>query len=167
MLDFSVQGPKFRKNDVENLLFNSLYVNFEKADWYFNGNKFDKKNLSSISSDVSDIVYYLTPKGFSEKTKITLRFMKLKMQEYEELKNELKKFKLLNQGIFAGFVYIIGIMVILGILMVPGSITAAIGGFFGGRKSGDPARALTAAMLPFLEVCGALCLCFYFFEKHF
>ena len=36
--------------------------------------------------------------------------------------------------------------------MVPGSITAAIGGYFGGRKSGDPARALTAAMLPFLII---------------
>ena len=32
------------------------------------------------------------------------------------------------------------------------SITAAIGGYFGGRKSGDPARALTAAMLPFLII---------------
>ena len=36
--------------------------------------------------------------------------------------------------------------------MIPGSITAAIGGYFGGRKSGDPARALTAAMLPFLII---------------
>ena len=43
-------------------------------------------------------------------------------------------------------------MIILGILMIPGSITAAIGGYFGGRKSGDPARALTAAMLPFLVI---------------
>ena len=58
----------------------------------------------------------------------------------------------LNQGIFAGFVYILTIMIVLGILMIPGSITAAIGGYFGGRKSGDPARALTAAMLPFLII---------------
>ena len=43
-------------------------------------------------------------------------------------------------------------MIVLGILMIPGSITAAIGGYFGGRKSGDPARALTAAMLPFLII---------------
>ena len=63
-----------------------------------------------------------------------------------------KKDKFLSQGIFAGFVYILTIMIILGILMIPGSITAAIGGYFGGRKSGDPARALTAAMLPFLVI---------------
>ena len=59
---------------------------------------------------------------------------------------------LLEQGIFAGLIYILTIMIILGILMIPGSITAAIGGYFGGRKSGDPARALTAAMLPFLII---------------
>ena len=64
----------------------------------------------------------------------------------------IEKVNLLNQGVFAGFIYILSIMIILGILMIPGSITAAIGGYFGGRKSGDPARALTAAMLPFLVI---------------
>ena len=64
----------------------------------------------------------------------------------------IEKINLLNQGVFAGFIYILSIMIILGILMIPGSITAAIGGYFGGRKSGDPARALTAAMLPFLVI---------------
>ena len=59
---------------------------------------------------------------------------------------------LLNEGIFAGFLYIFGIMIILGILSIPGSITAAIGGFFGGKKAGNPARALTAAMLPFILI---------------
>ena len=63
-----------------------------------------------------------------------------------------KKNEFLSQGIFAGFVYILTIMIVLGVLMIPGSITAAIGGYFGGRKSGDPARALTAAMLPFLVI---------------
>ena len=63
-----------------------------------------------------------------------------------------KNVEFLSQGIFAGFIYILTIMIVLGILMVPGSITAAIGGYFGGRKSGDPARALTAAMLPFLII---------------
>jgi hypothetical protein len=48
-------------------------------------------------------------------------------------------------------------MIVLGILTIPGSITAAIGGFFGGKKAGDPARALTAAMLPFLIIAA-----FYF-----
>ena len=36
-------------------------------------------------------IYILTPKGMSEKTKLTINFMKRKMKEYEELKNELKK----------------------------------------------------------------------------
>ena len=36
-------------------------------------------------------VYVLTPKGFSEKAKLTLNFMKRKMQEYEDLKEELEK----------------------------------------------------------------------------
>ena len=35
--------------------------------------------------------YLLTPKGISEKTKLTIAFMKRKMQEYEELKSDLKK----------------------------------------------------------------------------
>ena len=65
---------------------------------------------------------------------------------------DTKKIEFMKQGIFAGLIYILTIMIVLGILMIPGSITAAIGGYFGGRKSGDPARALTAAMLPFLII---------------
>ena len=34
-------------------------------------------------------LYLLTPKGLSEKTKLTLNFMKRKMREYEELKSEI------------------------------------------------------------------------------
>ena len=36
-------------------------------------------------------IYILTPKGISEKTKLTLNFMKLKMKEYDELKKEINK----------------------------------------------------------------------------
>ena len=36
-------------------------------------------------------IYLLTPKGIAEKTKLTLNFMKRKMQEYDELKKELRK----------------------------------------------------------------------------
>ena len=35
--------------------------------------------------------YIITPKGISEKTKLTLNFMKRKMQEYDELKTEIEK----------------------------------------------------------------------------
>ena len=34
-------------------------------------------------------IYVLTPKGISEKTKLTINFMKRKMQEYDELKKEI------------------------------------------------------------------------------
>ena len=36
-------------------------------------------------------IYILTPKGIAEKTKLTVSFMKRKMEEYEELKKELDK----------------------------------------------------------------------------
>ena len=67
---------------------------------------------------------------------------------------DLASISLFKEGIFVGFIYIFVIMIVLGILTIPGSITAAVGGFFGGRKAGDPARALTAAMLPFLIIAG-------------
>ena len=35
--------------------------------------------------------YILTPKGISEKTKLTLNFMKRKMKEYDELKAEIEE----------------------------------------------------------------------------
>ena len=34
-------------------------------------------------------IYVLTPKGISEKTKLTINIMKRKMKEYDELKKEL------------------------------------------------------------------------------
>lgn len=38
-------------------------------------------------------LYMLTPKGVSEKTRITINFMKQKMKEYDELQSELKETK--------------------------------------------------------------------------
>ena len=35
-------------------------------------------------------VYILTPKGVTEKTNLTLNFMKRKMKEYDELKSEIE-----------------------------------------------------------------------------
>ena len=45
-----------------------------------------KKNPQKIN-----YIYVLTPKGISEKTKLTLNFMRTKMREYDELKKELKE----------------------------------------------------------------------------
>ena len=36
-------------------------------------------------------IYVITPKGIAEKAKLTINFMKRKMQEYEDLKEELEK----------------------------------------------------------------------------
>jgi len=36
-------------------------------------------------------IYVLTPKGIVEKTKLTINFMRRKIEEYDELKKELKK----------------------------------------------------------------------------
>ena len=36
-------------------------------------------------------MYVLTPKGISEKTRLTINFMKRKMREYEELEREIKR----------------------------------------------------------------------------
>jgi EPS-associated MarR family transcriptional regulator len=38
-------------------------------------------------------MYLLTPKGITEKTNLTINFMKRKMIEYDELKNELREKK--------------------------------------------------------------------------
>ena len=55
-----------------------------------------KKGLIKIKNfrknpNKSNYFYYLTPKGFSEKTKLTINFMNRKLEEYEELKDEIKK----------------------------------------------------------------------------
>ena len=36
-------------------------------------------------------LYILTPKGIAEKTRLTINFMKIKLNEYEKLKKELKE----------------------------------------------------------------------------
>ena len=45
-----------------------------------------RKNPNKIN-----YVYVLTPKGITEKSKLTINFMKSKMREYDELREELKK----------------------------------------------------------------------------
>lgn len=115
-----------------------------------------KKDIPNGNNELVTPVENKTDIIFKEK--LTKR-PKTDKEEYakDDLRKKIVGFlkhdkKLLNQGVFSGFVYIFVIMTLLGIIMIPGSITAAIGGYFGGRKSGDPARALTAAMLPFLII---------------
>ena len=44
-----------------------------------------KKNPNKLN-----YIYVLTPKGITQKTRLTLNFMKKKMQEYDELRKEIK-----------------------------------------------------------------------------
>ena len=50
-----------------------------------------KINNFSKNPNKINYIYILTPKGIAEKTKLTINFMKRKMHEYDELKNELEK----------------------------------------------------------------------------
>ena len=47
-----------------------------------------KKNPNKIG-----YAYILTPKGVTQKTKLTINFMKRKMKEYDELKSEIEDAK--------------------------------------------------------------------------
>ena len=51
------------------------------------------ENFNKKQDKVKYIQYILTPKGIVEKTNITIRFMKQKMSEYDELKLELLSIK--------------------------------------------------------------------------
>ena len=54
-----------------------------------------KKGLVKISNFEKNpnklkYIYILTPRGISQKTRLTINFMKAKIKEYENLKKELK-----------------------------------------------------------------------------
>ena len=49
------------------------------------------QNFQKRENKISYLRYVITPKGISERTKLTLNFMKRKMREYDELKKELEK----------------------------------------------------------------------------
>ena len=51
------------------------------------------QNFQKKTNKISYLQYVITPKGISERTKLTVNFMKKKMKEYDELKRELKKSK--------------------------------------------------------------------------
>ena len=49
-----------------------------------------KANNFRKMDNKSGYAYYLTPKGFEEKARITVQFLKFKMAEYEALKSEIE-----------------------------------------------------------------------------
>ena len=59
-------------------------------------NELRKKGLVKINNfrknkNKLGYVYLLTPAGIKEKTSMTIKFMKIKMQEYDKLKKEIEK----------------------------------------------------------------------------
>ena len=52
-----------------------------------------KANNFKNSNNKIAYAYVLTPRGLSEKTKITARFLKRKLHEYEMLKSEIKQLR--------------------------------------------------------------------------
>ena len=51
-----------------------------------------KKNKNKVG-----YLYVLTPKGITEKARLTINFMKIKMKEYDELKKEIEEFKAVEE----------------------------------------------------------------------
>ena len=56
----------------------------------------NKKGLVKISNfgknpNKLGYIYVLTPRGISQKTRLTVNFMKIKMKEYDKLKKELSE----------------------------------------------------------------------------
>ena len=47
-------------------------------------------NFKKKKNKITYIQYIITPKGISERTKLTIAFMKRKMKEYDDLKKELE-----------------------------------------------------------------------------
>ncbi len=87
---------KIHKNPIATQRYLASELNFSlgKINYCLKGLK--QKGLIKISNfskaeNKIKYIYVLTPKGISEKSKITLRFLKQKMKEYEELKKEIKK----------------------------------------------------------------------------
>ena len=58
------------------------------------------KNFQKKTNKITYLRYVVTPKGISERTKLTISFMKRKMREYDELKKELKNSKKTNDKKF-------------------------------------------------------------------
>ena len=54
--------------------------------------------INNFKKNPSKIIYVVTPKGISWRTRLTLNFMKKKMREYDELKAEFENNKNKNSS---------------------------------------------------------------------
>ena len=85
---------KSKPNSTQRELAEELGFSLGKLNYCLQALK--KKGLVKISNfqknpNKLSYAYILTPKGIAQKTKLTINFMKRKMQEYDELKSEIEK----------------------------------------------------------------------------
>jgi len=85
---------KSKPNSTQRELAEELGFSLGKLNYCLQALK--KKGLVKISNfqknpNKLSYAYILTPKGISQKTKLTINFMKRKMKEYDELKLEIEE----------------------------------------------------------------------------
>ena len=81
-----------KPNVTQRKMANSLGFSLGKLSYCLKSLKqkgYIKINNFNKSKKKIQYIYKLTPSGISEKTKLTISFMKRKMKEYEELQKEL------------------------------------------------------------------------------
>ena len=82
------KNPNLNQRDLaEELGFSLGKLNYCLKELKIKG--FIKMNNFKKSKNKMKYIYVLTPGGITEKTKLTVNFMKRKMQEYDELKREI------------------------------------------------------------------------------
>ena len=82
------ENPNLNQRDLaEELGFSLGKLNYCLKELKIKG--FIKMNNFKKSKNKMKYIYVLTPGGIAEKTKLTINFMKRKMQEYDELKREI------------------------------------------------------------------------------
>ena len=93
--EFEILRRIYNKADSsQRKLSKELNISLGKINYCLNALKekgYVKISNFKKSKTKSKYLYVLTPKGISEKTRATLRFMKLKMKEYDELRKENEK----------------------------------------------------------------------------
>jgi EPS-associated MarR family transcriptional regulator len=86
------ENPQMTQRDLSSRLGLSLgKINFLIKSLIERG--FIKADNFKNSNNKISYLYLLTPAGIEEKTKITYRFLKRKMEEYEKLENEIRYLK--------------------------------------------------------------------------
>ena len=87
ILRLIIKKPRVTQRELSNELGISLgKINFCLRELKNKG--LIKINNFKRNKNKMNYIYLLTPKGLSQKTELTLNFMKRKMKEYEELKRE-------------------------------------------------------------------------------